>query len=553
MKNFGRSVLGDFEYEVDDGGLPRPLCYTYYELDENLQLVHRKRLWRDEFGKEPPHDIGPDTLYVAYSAQAEMTSFKVLGWDFPAHIFDQHVAYLAATNVLQPMEEDDVIRKKEGKGLAAACRAYGITGWEHVDKDVMRKDIGEGRWQLYGKEKVLDYNEEDVRVSTKLLRAQLRHYGGLPAADTSRVIFWSEYAAKSVALIQAHGMSIDMSMWNLVQEHKQEIVTALLKRFDPSHNTDCPIFDQYGGFDYGRFENWLASIGIKYWPRTITGKLKTDGDAFRLMSHIPGIAPPGKIVAYLDWRNQEIAVAAAGSQDQALIESYLGGDVYYTLAVNAGLTNDTDRIRWKHDHPEQRNRMKALQLAINYGMTVPSLARGLDRHPVVASKLMEDYKRRYPRLFEWRRAEVHRAMCDRRIESPLGWPLYISHTPNERTLFNFPMQSGGADMLRLAAVRLCEAGIVPTMLVHDAVLLEVDSMEQIEHAKEIMRWAGREICAGLDVGADVDQLVTLDPRLVGGAKSSVRFSDKRDVAQAMWATIMETLEEIGVWRRKAAS
>ena len=75
----------------------------------------------------------------------------------------------------------------------------------------------------------------------------------------------------------------------LVQEHKQEIVTALLKRFDPSHNTDCPIFDQYGGFDYGRFENWLASIGIKYWPRTITGKLKTDGDAFRLMSHIPGM------------------------------------------------------------------------------------------------------------------------------------------------------------------------------------------------------------------------------------------------------------------------
>ena len=31
------------------------------------------------------------------------------------------------------------------------------------------------------------------------------------------------------------------------------------------------------------------------------------------------VAPPGKIVAYLDWRNQEIAVAAAGSQDQALI------------------------------------------------------------------------------------------------------------------------------------------------------------------------------------------------------------------------------------------
>jgi hypothetical protein len=37
------------------------------------------------------------------------------------------------------------------------------------------------------------------------------------------------------------------------------------------------------------------------------------------------------------------------------------------------------------------------------------------------------------------------------------------------------MQAGGAEMLRVAAVRLCDAGIVPCMLIHDGILLEVQS------------------------------------------------------------------------------
>jgi hypothetical protein len=85
-------------------------------------------------------------------------------------------------------------------------------------------------------------------------------------------MFWSEYSSKAVAQIQARGMAIDMELWNLVQEHKHAIITALLKRFDPSHNSTCPIFDQDGGFEYSRFENWLVGIGVKYWPRTETGK-----------------------------------------------------------------------------------------------------------------------------------------------------------------------------------------------------------------------------------------------------------------------------------------
>jgi hypothetical protein len=60
-------------------------------LDENCQHTRIIRLWRSEFGHAPPFDIGPDTLFVAYSAWAEMTCFKVLGWEFPKHIFDRQI------------------------------------------------------------------------------------------------------------------------------------------------------------------------------------------------------------------------------------------------------------------------------------------------------------------------------------------------------------------------------------------------------------------------------------------------------------------------------
>jgi DNA polymerase I len=127
------------------------------------------------------------------------------------------------------------------------------------------------------------------------------------------------------------------------------------------------------------------------------------------------------------------------------------------------------------------------------------------------------------------------AMLDRQLESEFGWPLYLSTSPNQRTLYNFPMQSNGAEMLRLAAWRMCDAGIIPSMLVHDGVLFEARSEDEIEHAKEIMRAAGREVCDGFEIGVDIDQ------RLEHGA----RYRDKRPVAQAMWKTMMEALQAVG--------
>jgi hypothetical protein len=592
VTNFKSIVVCDFEYEVADGELPQVLCMVADVLDEHLGHVGTVRLWRGQFGCEPPFDTGPDTLFVAYSAWAEMTCFATLGWRFPVHVYDLHTAYLAASNVLLPHNPDEV-RKKQHKKLPDACRAYGIDGWECIDKGQIAKDIGNGLWQKYGAEAVFEYCAEDVRASGKLLREQLRGHGRvLPPSDAAKVLHWSNYSAKAVAQIQARGMPIDTYLWDLVQENKAAVIGELLRRFDPSHKDDDPIYTPDGMWSYARFAAWLARNGIIAWPHLVSGELDVSGDAFRLMSHIPGIEglhalrdsvgflskarlpighdgrnrpslfpfctstgrnahsrspfnahaavrgflkfPRDAVGVYLDWRTQEIGVAAALSEDAALIQAYSSGDIYHALARICGLTDDPSPENWKRKHPAVRQRMKGLQLGLNYGMGVPSLARGLDRHPCVASDIVEKHKRTYPRFWAWRAETTHAALLARKIESVFGWPLRLSTSPNLRTLFNFPMQSAGAEMLRLATVRLCEAGIVPIMLVHDGILLEETDRARVEEAKDIMRSAGRDVCGGLEIGVDTDQ------ELVGGA----RYSDKRPMARSMWATIMGVLRDI---------
>jgi hypothetical protein len=194
--NFTNIVVADFEYEITDGDLPNVLCMVAHVLDENLQHVHTIKLWRGvasqslppidtyrgDFGREPPFDVGPDTLFVAYSAWAEMTCFQMLGWKFPVHTFDLHTAYLATSNMLLPYNPDEK-RKRPGKGLPDACRAYGIAGWEHIDKKTIAKDIGEGRWHLYAGLLRGRYQNRNRTTSTAIARLRFVCPGQRPACS----------------------------------------------------------------------------------------------------------------------------------------------------------------------------------------------------------------------------------------------------------------------------------------------------------------------------------------------------------------------------------
>ena len=74
-----------------------------YELHSGVWL----RLWQDQLGSNPPFDIGPQSLFVAYSAAAEFSCFHVLGWSQPARILDLFVEYVEGSKCAPVNPETD--------------------------------------------------------------------------------------------------------------------------------------------------------------------------------------------------------------------------------------------------------------------------------------------------------------------------------------------------------------------------------------------------------------------------------------------------------------
>ena len=128
-------------------------------------------------------------------------------------------------------------------------------------------------------------------------------------------------------------------------------------------------------------------------------------------------------------------------------------------------------------------------------------------------------------------------MLERVIESEFdAWPLHISATSrtNARsTIFRCSPAAPrccGWRPTGCATPIWCRACWCTTASCSNST-----TRSRSQHAIEIMRKAGIEVCGGLEIGVDVDQ------KLIGGA----RYRDKRPVAQKMWAIVMDVLQEIG--------
>src|SRR5262252_5617853 len=142
--NFARIIVADFEYEVRDGELPQVLCLVAYVLDENLQHIDTIRKWRGDFDTRPPFDVGPDTLFVAYSAWAEMECFLSLGWKFPTHIFDLHTAIWRRRTFCT--HRRTICTRSHASGCPMRARRTGWkvgSGWRKPSsRETSAKDVG---------------------------------------------------------------------------------------------------------------------------------------------------------------------------------------------------------------------------------------------------------------------------------------------------------------------------------------------------------------------------------------------------------------------------
>ncbi len=239
----------------------------------------------------------------------------------------------------------------------------------------------------------------------------------------------------------------------------------------------------------------------------------------------------GRALAYVDWSQQELGIAAALSRDQQMMEAYRSGDFYLTFAKMAGAVPPDAT---KKSHPTEREQYKTVALGVMFGLSADGIARKLGVPRFQASELLAAHQRTFRRFWEWSDGVEERAVLTGKLRTTFGWSLTVGKEINPRSVRNFPMQANGAEMMRIAACLATERGIQVCCPVHDAFLIEA-SAETIDAEAERMQAAMREasefVLPGFPLGTDL--------KIV---RYPERYSDKR--GEGMWAAVTGVLAEL---------
>jgi hypothetical protein len=538
----------DFEFQPRDGregNVPLPVCMVALEMTTGA--AHR--FWRDDLERLPdaPFPVGDSALFVAYMASAEMGCFRALGWPAPSHILDLYAEFRTLTNGLA---------LPAGRGLIGALAYFGEPTIEATAKESMRDLVLRGEpWSPEERQAIMDYCESDVEALARLF-ARMCPPGAAGLIDWPRALHRGRYGMAAAAA-EFRGIPIDAEIYDLLRERGPSLRQDLIDAVDP----DFGVFEQ-GHFRQELFGQFLARVGIA-WPRTAQGKLELADDAFREMARahpqltalhqlrqslvqlrdlklsigddgrnryplfpfssktgrnqpstsqsvfglsnwMRGMIRPeiGSALAYVDFSQQELAIAAALSGDPAMQAAYRSGDFYMTFAIQAGAA---PAGATKASHPEIRERFKQCALGVLFGMEDRGLARRLGISVLEARRLLGAHRQAYATFWRWSDEAVAHAQFRGKMKTVFGWTLHLSGDPNARSLRNFPMQANGAEMLRLASIDLDRCGIRVCAPVHDAVLIEAPA-DQIDAAvadtRAIMRRASAIVLDGFEVGAD---------------------------------------------------
>ena len=368
----------------------------------------------------------------------------------------------------------------------------------------------------------MDYCQTDVDPLGALLERMLPGIQARPNG-LAQALLRARYMA-AVARMERTGVPIDFEMLQRLRMNWGRIKLDLIEAIDKDYGV-------YEGttFKSGLFAGYLADNRID-WPYTETGRLQLDQDTFRDMAKrypqleplkelrhalgelrleklavglddrnrtllspfgassgrntpsnnkfifgpsvwLRGLVKPsdGRALAYVDWKSQEVAIAAKLSGDPALLEAVQSGDPYLAFAKMAGLVPPGAT---KQSHKAIRDMCKTCVLGTNYGMQAQSLAMRIGLSVIDAQDLLRRLAQTFPTFTAWADHVVDVGQLTGYLSTVFGWTLRTENAVRSTTLRNFPMQANGAEMLRLACCLATERGVQLYAPVHDAVLVE---------------------------------------------------------------------------------
>jgi hypothetical protein len=209
------------------------------------------------------------------------------------------------------------------------------------------------------------------------------------------------------------------------------------------------------------------------------------------------VPPDGKAIITLDYKQQEVLIGAILSRDRNMINAALSDDYYLLTGIRAGLL---PRDATEATHGRQRELIKRALLAIQYGCSVNGLAAILGNR-VDAQRLHEEHRRLYPQFHLWCQRQIDRITLGSPLTTSFGWTIRkrrntSSNDLNRNSFANWPIQSAGADMLRIAVMMLVDRDFLVIALNHDEIVIECDlsqASEVASHAEKLMCEASRVI------------------------------------------------------------
>jgi DNA polymerase-1 len=207
------------------------------------------------------------------------------------------------------------------------------------------------------------------------------------------------------------------------------------------------------------------------------------------------VAEDGCLLLSADYSQAELRILAHASGEEKLIEAFRRGEDIHTRTAAEVLGKDPDSLT-----KEERNRAKAVNFGIIYGISAFGLSEQLGIPREEAGAYIETYLARFPRVQEFIARTIAEATKDGCVTTLLGRRRPIPelassnrqmHSLGERLAVNTIMQGTAADVIKVAMIaiqrRLGEEGFRARLVlqIHDELLLELPEHE-LERCRELV-------------------------------------------------------------------
>ncbi len=208
------------------------------------------------------------------------------------------------------------------------------------------------------------------------------------------------------------------------------------------------------------------------------------------------IAAPGNLLISADYSQIELRLMAHFSEDPLLVRAFAEGQDIHTLTAS-----EVFGIAPEAMDKQTRDRAKAVNFGIVYGISPFGLAQQLGIEQNVARLYIETYFARYSGVRTYIDRLLEETRREQRVRTLFGRvrpiPDMQSRNANlrgfaERTAVNTPLQGTAADLIKIAMIRIDRRmreenfATRMTLQVHDELLFDVPEKE-VEQVKQLVR------------------------------------------------------------------